>query len=74
MLYEVGHWEGDTLVIDTVGFNDRTQVDEEGIVHSTQLHVMERLRKIDDGNAIENIITIEDPVIFTRPWRWAFSS
>src|SRR5262245_27916794 len=44
--HSVGHWEGDTLVIDTVGLNDKTRIDEEGITHSDQLHVIERIRKI----------------------------
>ena len=67
--HSIGHWEGDTLVIDTVGFNDRTRIDEEGIVHSDKLHMVERLRKIDNGNAIENLMTIEDPAYFTQPWQ-----
>jgi hypothetical protein len=67
--YSVGHWEGDTLVVDTIAFNDRTRIDEEGIVHSVKLHMVERLRKIDNGNAIENLMTIEDPAYFTAPWQ-----
>ena len=67
--HSVGRWEGDTLVIDTVAFNDRTRIDEEGIVHSTRLHMVERLRKIDNGNSIENLMTIEDPAYFTQPWQ-----
>jgi hypothetical protein len=66
--HSVGRWEGDTLVIDTVGLNDRTRIDEEGITHSDQLHVVERVRKIDGGKQLENLITITDPVMFTRPW------
>jgi hypothetical protein len=68
--HSVGHWEGDTLVIDTIGLNDKTRIDEEGITHSTQLHVVERIRKIDVKGVptLENLITITDPVMFTQPW------
>ncbi len=66
--HSVGHWEGDTLVIDTIALNDKTRIDEEGITHSDQLHVVERIRKIDGGAQLESLITITDPVMFTRPW------
>jgi hypothetical protein len=66
--HSVAHWEGDTLVIDTVGLNDKTRIDEEGITHSDELHVVERIRKIEGGKALENLITISDPVMFTKPW------
>ncbi|MEO6341201.1 MAG: hypothetical protein ABIO39_14255 [Caulobacteraceae bacterium] len=66
--HSVGHWEGDTLVVDTVGLNDKTQIDEEGITHSDRLHVVERFRKINSGAALEDLITMEDPVTFVRPW------
>lgn len=64
----IGRWEGDTLVIDTVALNDKTRIDEEGITHSDQLHVVERIRKIDGGKQLESLITITDPVMFTKPW------
>ena len=68
--HSVGHWDGDTLVIDTVAMNDKTRIDEEGITHSDQLHVVERLRKVqlDGKTQLENLITITDPVMFTKPW------
>lgn len=68
--HSVAHWEGDTLVIDTVGLNDKTRIDEEGITHSDQLTVVERIRKVDiDGKThLESFITITDPVMFTKPW------
>ena len=68
--HSVGRWEGDTLVIDTVALNDKTRIDEEGITHSNQLHVVERIRKvqIDGATQLESLITITDPVMFTRPW------
>jgi hypothetical protein len=64
----VGHWEGDTLLVDTIGLNDRTWIDEIGVIHGKQLHVIERIRKIEDGHALENLIRIEDPEYFTQPW------
>ncbi len=72
----VGHWEGDTLVVDTTGLNDRTFIDDEGSSHSTQEHVVERYRKIDDGAGLELIMTVEDPVTlehsysYRRVYRW----
>lgn len=66
--HSVAHWEGDTLVIDTVALNDKTRIDEEGITHSDQLHVVERIRKIEGGRQLEDLITITDPVMFTAPW------
>jgi len=67
--HSVGHWEGDTLVVDTTAYNTNTMVDEEGIGHSEQLHVVERIRKVEDGKRLEDLMTIEDPVYFTKPWQ-----
>ena len=67
MGHSVGHWEGDTLVIDTVGLNMMTQVDESGTLHSDQLRVVERIRKTADGT-LEDRFTIHDPKAFTKPW------
>ncbi|MEI9890617.1 MAG: hypothetical protein WDN45_08480 [Caulobacteraceae bacterium] len=66
----VGHWEGDTLVIDTLGVDDRTWIDEQGIIHSNKLHTVERIKKIENGMAIEDVVTVEDPVYFTKPWKF----
>ena len=66
--YSVGHWEEDTLVIETTALNTRTRIDEEGIVHSDKLKVTEYIRKIEDGQRIEDIIHIEDPGSFIKPW------
>ena len=63
----IGHWEGDTLVVDTVGMNDKTWIDEAGIPHSTDLHVIEKIRRPDLAHLeIEHII--EDPKTFSKPW------
>ncbi len=66
----VGHWEGDTLVVDTVGLNDRTFIDDEGSSHSTQLHVIERYHKIEGGAKLELVMTVEDPVTLEHPYSY----
>lgn len=66
--YSVGRWDGDTLVIETKGTDPRTWIDEEGIIHSDQLYTIERIRKTENGENLENEVTIIDPVYFTRPW------
>ena len=63
----VGHWDGDTLVVESVNFNDKTWIDRRGVPHSDQIHVMERFRRNGDGQLIVEI-TVEDPVAFTEPW------
>jgi len=66
----IGHYEnGDTLVVDTIGLNTRTFVDQFRTPHSEKLHVVERYRLIEGGKAIEAIATVEDPGAFTTPWR-----
>ena len=62
-----GKWDGDTLVITTTGFNDRTWLDRAGNYHSPAMKVTERF-KLTDKNHIEYKATIEDPNVFTRPW------
>ena len=61
----VGHWEGDTLVVDSIGFNEKTEVS--GYHHTEALHVVERFRRIDFG-ALQYEATIEDPNVFVGPW------
>ena len=62
------HWEGDTLVVDTVNFNDRTWLSSGSAApHTEQLHVIERYRRPDLGH-LEIEITIDDPKTFTKPW------
>jgi hypothetical protein len=63
-----GKWEGDTLVIDVVHFNDETWFDRVGNFHSDALHVVERYTPIDRDH-IRYDVTIEDPKVFTRPWK-----
>ncbi len=65
----VGHYEnGDTLVVDTIGQNDKTYVDNYLTPHTTQLHVIERFRLINGGRTIEVNVHVEDPGAFTTPW------
>ncbi|HTR39269.1 MAG TPA: hypothetical protein VMH80_25510 [Bryobacteraceae bacterium] len=63
----IGKWDGDTLVVDTIGFNDKTWVDRGGHPHSDQLHLTERIHRVDH-NTLTDEITIEDPVAYTKPW------
>ena len=64
----VGHYEGDTLVIDTIGMNDKTFVDNYRTPHTEKLHVVERWRMVDGGKAMEVIFTVDDPDAFYEPW------
>ena len=64
--YSVGTWEGDTLVVDAAGFNDRTRLDVAGHPHSEALHVRERFHRRDFGH-MDLTVTIEDPVWYTKP-------
>jgi hypothetical protein len=64
----VGHYEGDTLVIDTIGFNARTDIDGFRTPHTEKLHVVERWRLVEDGKMLEGIFRIEDPDTFNEPW------
>jgi hypothetical protein len=64
----VGHYEGDTLVIDTIGMNNRTVVDPYRTPHTEKLHVVERWRMVEGGQALEVSFTVEDPDAFYEPW------
>ncbi len=67
MGYSVGHWEGDTLVVDTVGFDDRAWLDQWGNVYSSDMHFQERWRR-SDRDTLEVTYRIDDPKVYTRPW------
>ena len=64
----VGHYEGDTLVIDTIGMNDKTVVDIYRTPHTEKLHVVERWRMIDGGKGMEAVFTVDDAGAFYKPW------
>ena len=63
----IGKWDGDTLVVDTVGFNDVTWLDHVGLPHTEALHVVERIRRADQNTLVDDF-TIEDPKAYTKPW------
>ena len=67
MGHSIGHWEGDTLVIDTVGFDDRSWLDAQGHPHTEMMHVIERYHRIDLGH-LEIEFTIDDPGTYKKPW------
>jgi hypothetical protein len=67
MGYSIGHWEGDTLVVETAGFNDRSWLDIEGHPHTDALHITERFHRRDFGH-MDLEMTIDDPKAFTRPF------
>jgi len=66
--YSVGRWEGDTLVVETIGFNDKSMIGRPPYPHSEQLRVIERYRRRDFGH-IDVQMTVDDPKAFSRPWR-----
>jgi hypothetical protein len=71
MGYSRGHWEGNTLVIDTDHFNDKTQVDEESLSHGLKMTVHEEITKFTNkygGAELRDLITISDPDHYTHPW------
>jgi hypothetical protein len=67
MGHSVGHWEGNKLVVDTVGINERTWLDTAGHEHSARLRLTETFEKTGP-DTIHYTVTFEDPVFFTRPW------
>jgi hypothetical protein len=71
--HSIGRWEGDTLVIDAVGFNDKWWFDRRGTPHTEQLHVIERYTRLNYGQ-IRNNATLEDPGAFSRPVNLTFTA
>jgi hypothetical protein len=65
--YSVGHWDGDTLVVDTTGFNDIGWLDNNGHPQTESMHVTERLHRRDFGH-MDLTITIDDQKAYTKPW------
>jgi hypothetical protein len=70
----VGHFEGGELVVDTIGMNDKSFVDNYRTPHTDQIHVVERFKMVDGGKALQVTATVEDPGAFNMPWsavqRW----
>jgi hypothetical protein len=67
MGHSIGRWDGDTLVVDTVGLNDKTWIDSIGHPHSEDLHVIERYRRTKHDE-LEVAFTFDDPKAYTKPW------
>jgi hypothetical protein len=63
----IGHWEGDTLVVDTTNFNDKTWIDRVGHPHTADLHLVERLQRKDRTHLVDDI-TVDDPKAYSKPW------
>jgi hypothetical protein len=68
--HSVGHWEGDTLVVETIGFFEKTFLDASGLPHSDEMTTLERIRKV--GRELEDIVTIHDPDMYARDWQARF--
>ena len=73
MGYSVGHWEGDTLVVESNGFNDRTWLDGSGHPHTEALRITERYRRKDFGH-MEIGETLQDPGVYAKPWTIALNA
>jgi len=73
MGYSVGRWEGDTLVVETAGYNDRTWLDESGHPHTEALRTTERFTRPDFGH-MDVQVTYNDPKTYTRPWSVSFTA
>jgi hypothetical protein len=69
--HSVGRWEGDTLVVDTVGFNERNWIDAEGLMHTDQYHQIERFTRTD-FNTLRYQVTVDDPGAYTSKWTAGF--
>jgi hypothetical protein len=66
--FSVGRWEGDTLIVESVGFDERAWVDKFGHPHSAEMRLEERYRRLD-ADTLELVMTITDPVVYSRPWQ-----
>jgi hypothetical protein len=71
MGWSLGHWDGDTLVVDVTGLNDKTWFDRAGNFHSDAMHVIERYTPVS-SDVLQYEATIDDPKVFTRPWKMSF--
>jgi hypothetical protein len=67
MGFSTGHWEGDTLVVFTAGFNDKTVLDTAGLPHTTDMEVTEHIKKTD-AESLEDVVTIHDPKMYAKDW------
>jgi hypothetical protein len=67
MGHSIGSWDGDALLVDTIGFNDKTWLDNAGHPHSEALHVVERMRRVDH-DTLQIDFTFDDPKAYTKSW------
>ena len=65
--HAIAHWDGDTLVVESAGFNEKTFIDATGAPHSDGMTTVERIKKIAP-NKLEDVVTVTDPEMFTKPW------
>ena len=65
--YSIGHWEGDTFVVESTGYDDRTWLDHFGNPHSEQMYLVERYKRVD-ADTLELQMTLTDPKTYTKPW------
>jgi len=70
--HSIGRWEGDTLVVDTVGFNESAWMDRYGMPHTDQLHTIERITRLD-FNTLDYALTVDDTGAYTAPWTSGFT-
>jgi hypothetical protein len=69
--HSVGRWEGDTLVVDTVGYNDKFWIDSRGTPHTEQLHTVERYTRVNWGR-LQHVFLLDDPGAFSKPVTMTF--
>jgi hypothetical protein len=65
--HSIGHWEGDTLVVDTIGLNGKIWLDRLGHPESDQMHIVERIHRVDD-KTLQVDFTFNDPKSYPKPW------
>jgi hypothetical protein len=70
--HSTGHWDGDALVVDTVGFNEGSWIETEGFPHTDQLHLIERFTRTN-FNTLKYEVTVDDPAAYTKPWTGGFN-
>ena len=70
--HSIGHWEGDTLVVDTVGFNEGSWIEAEGFPHTDQLHLIERFSRTN-FSTLKYEVTVDDPGAYTKIWNGGFN-
>jgi hypothetical protein len=70
--HSIGRWEGDTLVIDSVGFNEKFWISRDGLPHTDRLHLTERISR-PDARTLRYEVTIDDPGAYTAPWSSGFT-